>query len=54
MRVLEVTLECHGTLPDGWRDERAAKNWAAVLAAIVVPTDGDGVILPFEGAVLDG
>lgn len=51
MRALEVALECHSTLPDGWRDEQAAKNWAAVLAAIYVPTDSDGVILPFEGAV---
>lgn len=51
MRVLEVALQCHATLPDGWRDEQATKNWAAVLAAIYVPTDTNGVILPFEGAV---
>ena len=38
-------------LPDGWRDEQAAKGWAAVLAVIYVPTDADGVILPFEDAV---
>ena len=50
MRALEVALECHDTLSADYQDKQAAKNWAAVLAAIHVPADGD-VILPFEGAV---
>ena len=49
MRAIEVALECHETLPAGWRDERAAKNWAKVLAAIRVPAQGE-LVLPFVGA----
>ena len=52
---LQVALECHSTLPPGWRDEAAAKRWAAVLAAIYVPTQplpkqGGTMLLPFDGA----
>jgi len=49
MRALEVALECHSTLPAGWRDDAAAKSWAKVLADIHVPAAGE-IILPFAGA----
>ena len=47
---LQVALECHSTLPPGWRDEAAAKRWAAVLAAIYVPTQP----LPKQGLQMRG
>ena len=50
MRVLEVALECHAALPAALQDPQAAKVWAATLAVIYLPMDGE-VILPFEGAV---
>ena len=53
MRALEVALECHATLPDGWRDDDAANSWQKVLAAIHLPTTAGKIILPFAGADKD-
>lgn len=51
LRMLEVALECHATLPSSHRDDAAAARWEEVRRALFYAVEGD-VILPFVGAAV--